>query len=105
LNGIKLNELSHYKIMPDFSTNIPIICLESETFKALVKELAKEIREEDLDPWITTDEAMRLLRTDSPTTLLKYRKEGKIDYRKVTSRNVVYRRRSVLDFIENSPKE
>jgi hypothetical protein len=91
--------------MPDFSTNIPIICLESETFKTLVKELAKEIREEDLDPWITGEEAMRLLRSDSPTTLLKYRKEGDIEFRKITSKNVVYRRRSVLDFIENSPKE
>lgn len=38
--------------MPEFSTNIPIICLESETFKSLVKELAIEIRDDEVDPWI-----------------------------------------------------
>ena len=29
--------------MSDFSTNIPVICLESETFKSLVKELANAV--------------------------------------------------------------
>lgn len=91
--------------MPDFSTKVPIICLESETFKNLVKELAKEIREDELDPWIEGKEAMRLLRTNSKTTFQKYRDEGKIDYRVVSGKKILYRRRSVLDFIENSPKE
>ncbi len=90
--------------MPDFSTNIPIICLESGTFKALVKELAKEIREDELVPWIDGKEAMRLFRTTSPTTLQKYREMGKIDFRIVTGKKILYRRRSILDFIENSPK-
>lgn len=91
--------------MPDFSTNVPIICLESETFKSLVKELAKEIREDELDPFIDEKEAMRLLRISSKTTFQKYRDSGKIDYRIVSGKKYLYRRRSIIDFIENSPKK
>ena len=90
--------------MPDFSTKVPIICLESETFKSLVKELAKEIREDELDPFIDEKEAMRLLRISSKTTFQKYRDSGKIDYRIVSGKKYLYRRKSIIDFIENSPK-
>ncbi|PHN05096.1 helix-turn-helix domain-containing protein [Flavilitoribacter nigricans] len=90
--------------MADFATNVPIICLESETFKALVKELAREIREDDHDPFVDEKEAMRLLRITSKTTFQKYRDSGDIDYRIVTGKKYLYRRRSVIDFIENSPK-
>lgn len=57
--------------MPDFSTKGPIICLESETFKSLVKELAKEIREDEIDPFVNEKEAMRLLRITSKKRLFK----------------------------------
>lgn len=89
--------------MPEFSTNIPIICLESGTFKALVKELAKELREE-IDPFVDEKEAMHLLRIASKTTFQKYKDSGKIDFRIVTGKKILYRRKSILDFIENSPK-
>lgn len=81
-----------------------MICLESEIFKALVKELAIEIREDEIDPWIDEKEAMRLLRIASKTTFQKYRDTGKIDFRKVSTKHIMYRRQSILDFIENSPK-
>ena len=91
--------------MSDLSTKVPIICLESETFKVLVKQLALEIRDDELDPWIDEKETMRLLRISSKTTFIKYRDEGKIDFRRITKKHIVYRRKSVLDFIENSPKD
>lgn len=90
--------------MADYATNVPMICLESKTFKALVKELAKEIREDELDPFIDEKEAMRLLRITSKTTFQKYRDSGDIDYRIISGKKYLYRRRSVIDFIENSPK-
>ncbi|PHN04345.1 helix-turn-helix domain-containing protein [Flavilitoribacter nigricans] len=89
--------------MADFATNIPVICLESGTFRALVKELAKELKDE-VDPFIDEKEAMRLLRITSKTTFQKYRDSGDIDYRIVSGKKYLYRRRSVVDFIENSPK-
>lgn len=90
--------------MPNFSSNIPIICLDAETFKSMVKELAMEIREDDQDPWIDEKETMRLLRISSKTTFQKYRETGDIDFRRLSTKHIVYRRRSVLNFIENSPK-
>ncbi|MCB0632980.1 MAG: helix-turn-helix domain-containing protein [Lewinella sp.] len=91
--------------MADFATNVPIICLESETFKTLVKELAKEIREDDMVPFVDEKEAMRLLRITSKTTFQKYRDSGNIDFRRIMGgKKILYRRRSIIDFIENSPK-
>ena len=91
--------------MSEFASKIPIICLESDTFKALVKELAIEIRDEEVDPWIDEKETMRLLRITSKTTFQKYRDSGEIDFRRISKKHIVYRRKSVLNFIENSPKE
>ncbi|PHN00939.1 DNA-binding protein [Flavilitoribacter nigricans DSM 23189 = NBRC 102662] len=90
--------------MADFPTNVPVICVESRTFNALVKALAKEIRDDDLDPWIDEKESMRLLRITSKTTFQKYRDTGDIDFRRLSSKHIVYRRQSILDFIESSPK-
>jgi hypothetical protein len=93
--------------MADFETSMKIICLESQAFKALVSEVTTQIKQEfssSLDPWISEDEAKNLLRIDSKTTLHKYRTDGKIDYRKVSAKQTIYRRQSILDFIEKSPK-
>lgn len=90
--------------MSDLSTKVPIICVESETFKVLVKELAKEIRDDDQDPWIDEKETMRLLRITSKTTFQKYRDSGDIDFRRLSTKHIIYRRTSVLNYIENSPK-
>jgi|APTNR8051073442_1049403.scaffolds.fasta_scaffold00875_2 hypothetical protein len=93
--------------MPDFDTNIKIICLESEAFKALVSEVATQIKKEflhELDPWIDEKEAMDMLRISSKTTFQKYRDDGNIDYRRLSPKQIVYRRQSILDFIESSSK-
>jgi len=68
-----------------------------------VKELAKELRDE-IDPFVDEKEAMHLLRITSKTTFQKYKDSGKIDFRIVTGKKILYRRKSILDFIENSPK-
>ena len=86
------------------SSNINIICLESEALKSLVKQLAAELKEEDY-PWIDEKEAMLLLRISSKTTLQKYRDTGNIDFRRISKKHIVYRRQSILDFIENSEEE
>lgn len=94
----------HFQSMADFAKNLANIFLESEVFKALVMEVVKWVREDELDPWIDEKEAMRLLRITSKTTFQKYRDTGKIDFRRISTKHIVYRRKSVLEFIENSPK-
>ncbi|GAB5552859.1 MAG: hypothetical protein Sapg2KO_24500 [Saprospiraceae bacterium] len=87
--------------MPELGNNINIICLESDALKALVKKLSIELRDEEF-PWVDEKEAMLLLRINSKTTFQKYRDNGQIEYRKLSSKHIVYRRKSILDFIENS---
>ncbi len=86
--------------MPQIGDKINIICLESEALKSLVKQLAFELNNESY-PWIDEKEAMTLLRINSKTTFQKYRESGNIDERKITSKHILYRRQSILDFIEN----
>ena len=93
--------------MPDFGSNMNIICLESEAFKALLKEVATQIKKDELfqlDPWVSEKEAMQLLKIASKTTFQKYRDAGDIDFRMISTKHIVYRRTSILNFIENSSK-
>ena len=83
---------------------INIICLESEALKSLVRQVALELKEDDY-PWIDEKEAMLLLRISSKTTFQKYRDTAKIDFRRLSKKHIVYRRKSILDFIENSEIE
>ncbi len=53
-----------------------VICLESDAFYALVKEVVNRIKDEHgvtEDKWISGEEAMRLLNIKSKTTLQKHR--------------------------------
>lgn len=88
--------------MPELSSNIPIICLDIETFKTVVKQLAQEISDEELDPWIDVKETMRLLNITSKTTLQKYRDSGQIEFRRLSKKNIIYRKRSVLNFKDST---
>ena len=90
--------------MADLGDKINIICLESEALKSLVKQLAYELKEEDY-PWIDEKEAMTMLRISSKTTFQKYRDTGKIDFSKLTRKHILYRRKSILDFIENNTEK
>lgn len=92
--------------MPEFGSNLRIICLEDEAFKALIKEVTEFVKKEELidaDPWVDEKEAMSLLKINSKTTFQKYRDTGKIEFRRVSTKHIVYRRKSILEFIENSP--
>ena len=90
--------------MSDFETNMKIICLESQAFKALVSEVAQQLKGEffdHLNPWVDEKEAMQLLRIHSKTTFKKYREEGNIAYSVFSGKKFLYERQSILDFIES----
>jgi hypothetical protein len=91
--------------MPDFPDSNRIICLDYSTFKSMVKELAIEIKDDELNPWMDEKEAMSMLHISSKTTFQKYRDEGKLDFRRLSGKKIIYRRRSIINFIENSPKK
>lgn len=85
--------------MAKVGNNINIICLESEALKVLIKQLAYELTNE-VYPWVDEKEAMGILKIKSKTTLQKYREEGSIESRKISGKHILYRRQSILDFIE-----
>ena len=90
--------------MSDIWNKDILICLDSGTLKALVKEVVGELKEEHFDslnPWVNEKEAMHLLRISSKTTLQKYREEGNIEISSPGGKGILYRRKSVLAFIES----
>ena len=86
--------------MTKLGNNINIICLESEALKMLIKKLAIQISNE-VQPWLDEKEAMELLRIKSKTTLMKFKNQGAIEFRKLSSKHILYNRQSILDFIDN----
>lgn len=93
--------------MPDFGTRLEVICLESEAFYALVEEVVDRLKEKQgiQDKWIDDEEAMRLLRISSKTTLQKYRDEGFIRFTQPSKKLILYDRDSINEFLEKNSKD
>lgn len=95
----------------DIPTTSDLICMDSRAFYAMFTELVDKIKNFNAvqqDPWISTEEAMRLLRITSKTTLRKFCDEGLISFSPLTPKLVLYNYESILGFIEknaqNQPK-
>ncbi|MEO1261733.1 MAG: helix-turn-helix domain-containing protein [Bacteroidota bacterium] len=85
-----------------------IVCFESQAFYALIEEVVERIKDKipsQHEKWIGDEEAMKLLRINSKTTLQKYRDEGKIRYSQPSRKVILYDRQSILDFIEQHAKD
>ena len=89
---------------PNKSTNL--FCLDYEGIKMLAREVAEKLNKEAYDSddklWINEKEAMHLLRITSKTTFQKYRDEGKFSFSRLSTKLILYNRRSILDFIESN---
>ncbi|WPU98603.1 helix-turn-helix domain-containing protein [Mucilaginibacter sp. cycad4] len=84
------------------------ICLEEPAFYELVDQVYQRLKDKHTvkeDQWITADEAMRLLRITSKTTLQKYRDEGQILYTQVNQRVILYDRTSIMEFLKINSRE
>jgi len=93
--------------MATISSQLNIICLETEAFYQLVEEVISRMSKEDSkeDKWIDDEEAMRLLKVKSKTTLQKFRNEGKIRFSQVAKKLILYDRDSIIEFIESKAKD
>ncbi|MCO5946714.1 helix-turn-helix domain-containing protein [Mucilaginibacter flavidus] len=81
-----------------------VICIENTAFYALIDTVIARIKEKQnnsADKWISTDEAMTMLRITSKTTLQKLRDEGKIRASQPGKRTVLYDRDSIIDYLED----
>ena len=80
-----------------------VICLEEEAFYALIEKVIARVaalQKTAEDHWISGDEAMRILRIKSKTTLQKLRNEGKIRFSQPHKKIVLYDMRSIEEYIE-----
>ncbi|TGE04954.1 DNA-binding protein [Hymenobacter fodinae] len=85
-----------------------VIALEDEAFWKLVNTVVQRVIAEQgekvLDRWIDGDEAMRMLRISSKTTLQKLRDTGAIRYSQPEKKIILYDRESILAYIEKHVK-
>ena len=83
-----------------------VICFEDRAFFAMIDKLeayigSKKPKQSQGDKWISGEEAMRMLRITSKTTLQKFRDEGKIRYSQPEKKIILYDADSIRDFIED----
>lgn len=82
--------------------------MEEEAFYALISKVVERILKEyqvEPDQWIDGEEAMKKLGIKSPTTLQRYRDEGRIRYSQADKRIILYDRISIEHYIEKHAKD
>ena len=84
-----------------------VICLEDEAFYELVEQVVERLSEKHnvpVDRWIDGEEAMRLLRIKSTSTLQKMRDQGDIEYSQPSKKIILYDRLSIETYLEKNKR-
>ncbi len=81
-----------------------LILSDEETFFRLLEKFYERIISEKkiLPEWISEQEAMQLLGIKSKTSLWKLRSEGKISYSQMGKKIILYKRSSIIEYIEQN---
>jgi hypothetical protein len=82
-----------------------VICLQDEAFYALLDEVIARIKDKEnikADKWISGEEAMKMLRITSKTTLQKMRDEGKIRFSHPEKKIIPYDVDSINEYLEKN---
>lgn len=85
-----------------------VICLEDIAFYALVDKVVARLKEQHgvkTDKWISGEEAMRILRISSKTTLQKLRDEGKIRFSQPEKKIILYDTDSISEYLGKHTNE
>ncbi len=81
-----------------------VICLEDEAFLKLVDTVVKHIEEKDkinVNPWISQEDAMKLLNIKSTTSIGNLRDQNKIIFTQPGSKIFLYNYNSILKYLED----
>ena len=85
-----------------------VICLQDEAFYTLIEKVVDRIKEKQsikTDKWISGEEAMKILRITSKTTLQKLRDEGKIRFSQPEKKIILYDVSSINDYLNKNAQE
>lgn len=81
-----------------------VIHIEEKAFFELIERAVEQLGQKHNAPvnrWIDGEEAMRILRIKSLTTLQKLRDEGKITFSQPSKKIILYDRESIDEYIEH----
>ena len=79
-----------------------VIYLQDEVINALIEKVAARIKEKQgvkQDKWISGEEAMKILRISSKTTLQKLRDEGKLRLSQPEKKIILYDDDSINEYL------
>ncbi|MEQ9298122.1 MAG: helix-turn-helix domain-containing protein [Cyclobacteriaceae bacterium] len=85
-----------------------LILIEEGDLDELVYQVSQRISarySEKAEKWIDTEEAMKLLGIKSPTTLQRYRDEGRFRFSQKDRRIIKYDRISINEYLEKNVKD
>ncbi|HYC27372.1 MAG TPA: helix-turn-helix domain-containing protein [Chitinophagaceae bacterium] len=85
-----------------------VICLQDEAFYALIDQVIERIREKEgskPEKWISGEEAMKMLRITSKTTLQKLRDEGKVRFSQPEKKIILYDVDSIHAYLNKHTRE
>jgi hypothetical protein len=84
---------------------LEIICVESEAFYRLLDEVLRHYKcnepKQQLEKWISGEEAMKMLRIKSKNTLQKMRDEGHIRFTQPEKKIILYDADSIREYLED----
>ena len=84
-----------------------VICLQDQALYKLVDKVIDHITRQrgiEHEPWITPEEAMKILNIKSKTTLQKLRDEREIVFSQPDKRIILYKHESLLAYLERHSK-
>ena len=85
-----------------------VICLHDEAFYTLIERVVERVKEKQnnsSEKWISGDEAMKILRITSKTTLQKLRDEGKVRYSQPEKKIILYDLDSIHEYLNKHTRE
>ena len=79
-----------------------LLVADEETFYRLVLEISERISKNQKEKpiWISEDKAKKLLGVKSSTTMWNFRKKGLIEYTMTTPKTILYKRKSIENYLE-----
>ncbi|WP_339790933.1 helix-turn-helix domain-containing protein [uncultured Imperialibacter sp.] len=84
---------------------MPLICIQDLFLVKLTEQVIDQTcptyKGKPKDLWVSPEEAMRLLRISSVTTLLKYKDTGKIRAARLSLKHILYDSNSILQFLDD----
>ena len=84
---------------------MPLICIQDlflvKVTESVIDQTCPAYAGKSKDLWISPEEAMRLLRISSVTTLLKYKDTGKVRAARLSLKHILYDSNSILQFLDD----